>query len=325
MAAFFAGGAVLSADAWQRAWHPPLWTAFEALARTQRLDAEHAGRRLPLDEEAFAVVQGQASLRRRAEPERRLAERGGGRAGRARAGGEGLGAQPRAASSSPSSDLWQPSGSTTGAPDAACGCRCSCAGRRAISIPASPIRSGRSRGVGRARRHGEERRAGRRPRARQPLDEAMGRRRGRFSRRAIADAVGRWSPQSAAIVAAIVIGDRAGLDQDVQRRLQEAGTYHVIAISGGNIAILAGLLLGAFRVAGLAGPRGDAVGDRRAARVRAPGRRRRLGRSRHADGGRLFRRAGARSAQPAAERAGGRRGGARRRATRCRSPTLRFS
>jgi len=51
-------------------------------------------------------------------------------------------------------------------------------------------------------------------------------------------------------VIAIVIGDRAGLSADVQRQLQEAGTYHVIAISGGNIAILAGLLLGAFRIAG---------------------------------------------------------------------------
>jgi len=74
-----------------------------------------------------------------------------------------------------------------------------------------------------------------------------------FARDAISSAVGRWSPQSAAIVTAIVIGDRAGLDDNVQRRLQEAGTYHVIAISGGNIAILAGLLLGAFRRAGLLG------------------------------------------------------------------------
>jgi competence protein ComEC len=74
-----------------------------------------------------------------------------------------------------------------------------------------------------------------------------------FARRALADGVGRWNPASAAIVTAIVIGDRAGLDDDVERRLQEAGTYHVIAISGGNIAVLAGLLLGAFRVAGLLG------------------------------------------------------------------------
>jgi len=46
------------------------------------------------------------------------------------------------------------------------------------------------------------------------------------------------SAQSAAIVAAILIGDRAGLDPAVQRRLQAAGTYHVIAISGGNVALL---------------------------------------------------------------------------------------
>ncbi len=75
-----------------------------------------------------------------------------------------------------------------------------------------------------------------------------------FSRRAIARSVGRWSPRSAAIVTAIVIGDRAGLDDELQRRLQEAGTYHVIAISGGNIAILAGLTLAAFRIAGILGP-----------------------------------------------------------------------
>src|SRR5256885_5671037 len=84
------------------------------------------------------------------------------------------------------------------------------------------------------------------------FDEAMSAARA-VSRRAIADAVGRWSAESAAIVAAIVIGDRAGLDADVQRRLQEAGTYHVIAISGGNIAILAGLLIGGFRFAGWLG------------------------------------------------------------------------
>lgn len=75
-----------------------------------------------------------------------------------------------------------------------------------------------------------------------------------FVRRAIRAAVGRWSARSAGIVAAIVIGDRAGLEEDVQRALQEAGIYHVIAISGGNIAILAGLMLTAFRLAGWLGP-----------------------------------------------------------------------
>jgi competence protein ComEC len=74
-----------------------------------------------------------------------------------------------------------------------------------------------------------------------------------FSRQAISSSVARWSAQAAGIVTAIVIGDRSGLDEAVERRLQEAGTYHVIAISGGNIAILVGLTLVIFRMAGLLG------------------------------------------------------------------------
>nr|MBP8273806.1 ComEC/Rec2 family competence protein [Acidobacteriota bacterium] len=50
--------------------------------------------------------------------------------------------------------------------------------------------------------------------------------------------VGPSSPESASIVTAILIGDRTGLDDQTVRRLQSAGTYHVIAISGGNIAIV---------------------------------------------------------------------------------------
>ena len=73
-------------------------------------------------------------------------------------------------------------------------------------------------------------------------------------RRVVASSVGRWSARSGAVAAAILIGDRAGLDAAAERRLQEAGTYHVIAISGGNIAILAGLLIVLLRVVG-AGPR----------------------------------------------------------------------
>jgi competence protein ComEC len=54
-----------------------------------------------------------------------------------------------------------------------------------------------------------------------------------------------------AIVTAILIGDRTGLPDEVRLRLQTAGTYHVIAISGGNIAILAALLAGLLLVTGL--------------------------------------------------------------------------
>lgn len=64
-----------------------------------------------------------------------------------------------------------------------------------------------------------------------------------YVRRTTAAAIGPYSRDAAAIVTAILIGDRAGLDPAVEDRLQRAGTYHVIAISGGNIAILAGLML----------------------------------------------------------------------------------
>jgi competence protein ComEC len=56
-------------------------------------------------------------------------------------------------------------------------------------------------------------------------------------------AVGFWSVRSAAIATAVLIGDRTGLPDADTRRLQDAGTYHVIAISGGNIAILTALLM----------------------------------------------------------------------------------
>ncbi len=64
------------------------------------------------------------------------------------------------------------------------------------------------------------------------------------TRAAMARHVAPRDAQAAAIATALLIGDRAAIDHDVERRLQEAGTYHVIAISGGNIAILAGLVLG---------------------------------------------------------------------------------
>jgi competence protein ComEC len=58
------------------------------------------------------------------------------------------------------------------------------------------------------------------------------------------------------IVTAILIGDRTGLPDEVRARLQAAGTYHVIAISGGNIAILAALVAGVLLLIGVTGARG---------------------------------------------------------------------
>ena len=72
-------------------------------------------------------------------------------------------------------------------------------------------------------------------------------------RRGVADRVGLHSALSAAIVDAVLIGDRSGLPDDIRSRLQIAGTYHVIAISGGNIAILAAVIFVAFVPFGIAG------------------------------------------------------------------------
>jgi competence protein ComEC len=62
-------------------------------------------------------------------------------------------------------------------------------------------------------------------------------------RQAMARHVGRHDAVAAAIGTAILIGDRAQMTRDVEQRLQEAGTYHVVAISGGNIALLAATVL----------------------------------------------------------------------------------
>jgi competence protein ComEC len=72
-------------------------------------------------------------------------------------------------------------------------------------------------------------------------------------RRSLTRHVSVRDPQSGAVAIAILIGDRGSLDPDVEHRLQEAGTYHVIAISGGNIAILAGLVLALLWAAGIRG------------------------------------------------------------------------
>ena len=72
-------------------------------------------------------------------------------------------------------------------------------------------------------------------------------------RGALARHVSVRDPQSGAVAVAILIGDRGSLDPEVEQRLQEAGTYHVIAISGGNIAILAALILAALWAMGIRG------------------------------------------------------------------------
>lgn len=55
-------------------------------------------------------------------------------------------------------------------------------------------------------------------------------------------------PDAAAVIPATLIGDRAALPDQVQRRLQAAGTYHAIVISGAHIAILTSVCFVLFRV-----------------------------------------------------------------------------
>lgn len=80
-----------------------------------------------------------------------------------------------------------------------------------------------------------------------PLSEAAAAARA-WTRRVIGRYVGAHDPRSAAVTTAILIGDRTGLSEEDERRLQDAGTYHVIAISGGNIAILTAVLIAAIRI-----------------------------------------------------------------------------
>src|SRR5712691_5484796 len=281
VAAFFVGGALLAAHAWQRAWRPSLRVAFEERAREARAQAAAEGRRLPEDDEAFAVVEGtlrsDASLGAAGASLSVAVDGLIGQVGRVgQAGREGQDRQ-EGQERKEREGFSQAEKEREGFSRASGGILVTVVGTLAADRVHEWRTGRRVRLAVQLRRPSRyldpgvpdyERALARRGDAlvgtvksgvlvdvlarADWVDERMGEVRA-FARRAIGDAVGGWSPQSGAIVAAIVIGDRAGLDQDVQRRLQEAGTYHVIAISGGNIAILAGLLLGAFRLAGWLG------------------------------------------------------------------------
>jgi competence protein ComEC len=261
-AGFGVGGSLLSADAWARAWQPPIWTAFEEMARVQRAQAEREGRRLPEDDEAFAVVRGVLrSDASQTETGVSISIEVEGLDGQdRREGQEGSGLSRLSSPSRPLGGI-----AVTVVGSLATERMDSWRAGRHVRLPVTLRRPSRYLDPGVPDHERALARRGTRlvgtvksgalvevvERGGRLAEAISGAR--MYARRAIADGVGRWSPQSAAIVAAIVIGDRAGLGEDVQRRLQEAGTYHVIAISGGNIAILAGLLLGAFRVAGWLG------------------------------------------------------------------------
>jgi competence protein ComEC len=61
-----------------------------------------------------------------------------------------------------------------------------------------------------------------------------------------------------ALVRAMVLGDRGGLDEDVAESFRAAGTYHVLALSGAQVALIAAMLHVLARRAGL-GPAATAA------------------------------------------------------------------
>ncbi|MBS1820132.1 MAG: DNA internalization-related competence protein ComEC/Rec2 [Acidobacteria bacterium] len=255
--AFAVGGALLAAAAWQDAWRPPLRIIFESIARDTRAELLHSGRQPPVDDTAPVVVTGvlrtdaavtaggAVSLAVDAEWVGRLSSsardidvdtnpvRGGvlltvlGSLGREHLAEWTAGRRVRAPA-----DLRRPARYLDpGVPDQE-----RALARRGVSL----VGTVKSAALVTVLERGS------------PAQEAAASLRA-FTRRALSASVGHWSPRASAIVAAIVIGDRTGLDDEVERRLQESGTYHVIAISGGNIALLAGLTLGLFRLAGVLG------------------------------------------------------------------------
>ncbi|MGE3955259.1 MAG: DNA internalization-related competence protein ComEC/Rec2 [Vicinamibacterales bacterium] len=254
--AFAAGGAVLAADAWHAAWRPTLRVVFEAIAHDERHALLDAGLHPPedgsarvvisgrLDADAAPTASGAVSLAIEAEWVGRLTAseradaavnpvRGGvlltvlGAMGPERMSEWRAGRRVRMPA-----ELRRPSRYLNpGVPDQE-----RALARRGVTLVGTVKSGALVEVMARA----------------SPVAEAAASARA-FARRALQRSVGPSSPRAAAIVSAIVIGDRTGLEPEVERRLQESGTYHVIAISGGNIALLAGLLLGMFRIAGVLG------------------------------------------------------------------------
>ncbi len=256
-AVFLAGGVALTSRAWDRAWRPSLRLLFEAAAHDARVEALRGGRSVPVDDRAVMVVSG--VLRSDAAPTESgavsmaLDAEWAGRVGGDRRGLHddgnpaeggvlitvvGVGALDRRVDWRAGRRIRAPVDLRRvaryldpGVPDAE-----RSLARRGITLVGT-VKSATLVDVLERGSAFQEGAASARA----------------LARRAVQDAVGGWSPQAAAIVSAIVIGDRTGLDNGVERRLQEAGTYHVIAISGGNIAILAGLILALFRWLGMLG------------------------------------------------------------------------
>jgi competence protein ComEC len=73
-------------------------------------------------------------------------------------------------------------------------------------------------------------------------------------RHAMREAIARaLPPTSAALLQGLLLGDRAGLPRDVDDGFRRAGVYHVLAVSGFNVALVAGAAFALLAVLGCGG------------------------------------------------------------------------
>lgn len=56
-----------------------------------------------------------------------------------------------------------------------------------------------------------------------------------------------WEPQDAALIDALLIGEKTFIERPVRVDFQRSGTYHLLVVSGMSVAILAGFVLWALR------------------------------------------------------------------------------
>jgi competence protein ComEC len=89
-----------------------------------------------------------------------------------------------------------------------------------------------------------------------PVDPSWPRKVRATAQRAIAGAL---PPASAALLTGLLLGDRADLPADIDEAFRRAGVYHVLAVSGFNVALVAGAVWALLMLA-RAGRRGAALG-----------------------------------------------------------------
>jgi competence protein ComEC len=90
----------------------------------------------------------------------------------------------------------------------------------------------------------------------EPVDPSWPRRIRMTARAAIADAL---PPASAALLAGLLLGDRGDLPAEIDEAFRRAGVYHVLAVSGFNVALVAGSVWALLMIARV-GRRGAALG-----------------------------------------------------------------